>query len=84
MMRRPWVDSSSYLRRGLRGRALMRIRAEVFASEAGCYRCGSVGADSDVLDHVVPLRDGGSDSRSNLRRCCLGCHKSKSSSEGHL
>ena len=80
-MRRPWIDSDSYGRRRLRGRAYMAMRRQVFSEESACYKCESPGEADDALDHVVPVVAGGTDERSNLRRCCRSCHLEKSATE---
>lgn len=79
--RRPWHDSESYNRRVERGRARMATRRRIFEQESACYLCGVAGSDEDVVDHIVPIVDGGTDRRSNMRRCCQGCHKAKSATE---
>ena len=43
-----------------------------------CPVCGLLSRERDMeLDHIKRLRDGGTDSRSNLRLLCQKCHRSK-------
>lgn len=54
-----------------------KIRAQVLAEEPLCP-CGARATD---VDHVVPLRRGGTHQRSNLQPLCKPCHASKSAKE---
>ena len=42
-----------------------------------CEACGNDIGDRWECDHVVPLRDGGTNMVENLRAYCLDCHKKK-------
>jgi len=53
-------------------RSWRQLRAEILY--ASCYRCALCGAAAEEVDHIVPLSYGGSDSPSNLRALCHGCH----------
>lgn len=79
--RRPWAESEAYAMRRLRGSDWMKMRDVVFREEERCYLCGSLAASTDSLDHVLAVVHGGTDERSNLRRCCRECHKAKSATE---
>lgn len=65
----------------MRGGAWMAIRQRVLAEEGSCYRCGFPGQRDDIVDHVQPLVDGGTDDRSNLHRCCRRCSAQKTAQE---
>lgn len=58
-----------------RGRAAALHRAG-----GTCERCGRSAAHLQV-DHIVPLRDGGSNARDNLQALCWACHQEKSRSD---
>lgn len=59
----------------------MALRAQVFAEEQTCYRCGDLGQPTDIVDHLRPLSQGGTDDRHNLARCCRRCHAAKTAAE---
>ncbi len=42
------------------------------------YRCRQCGAPAEHVDHIVPVRDGGSDRSWNLQALCAGCNLAKS------
>lgn len=46
-------------------------RARVLAEEPLCRLCG---APATEVDHIVPLRHGGTHDRANLRALCKPCH----------
>lgn len=53
------------------------IRLQPVCATPGC------GQPSVVADHVVPRRDGGPDSLSNLRALCRDCHGQLSRGAAH-
>ncbi|MGW3012990.1 HNH endonuclease [Streptomyces sp. NPDC001219] len=54
------------------------IRKAVLTSAGGwCTYCGSMGVRAEVVDHVVPLEQGGADDISNLVPACRACNASK-------
>ncbi|MFI6493426.1 HNH endonuclease [Streptomyces sp. NPDC050564] len=71
------------------GRVLLRIptprgplpswlREAVLTSAGGwCTYCGSMGVRAEVVDHVVPLEQGGADDITNLVPACRSCNASK-------
>lgn len=66
-----------------RGRAGQRDRAAVIAEEPFCRKCLEDGkyVKTDVVDHIIPLAWGGSDSRGNKQGLCDPCHDKKSLEE---
>ena len=53
-----------------------KIRERIFREHKGiCHECGEHGAD--VLDHVVPVKCGGSDHPMNLRPAHTSCNNDK-------
>ncbi len=55
-----------------------RNRAARFKLAGGrCEDCGASLGKSWECDHVVPLRDGGTNLVDNLRARCLRCHRAK-------
>jgi 5-methylcytosine-specific restriction protein A len=81
--REAWERPRLYKDRRKRGRAAMRERAEVIAEEPFCRKCLAEGKQvrTDVIDHIVPLAWGGSDSRGNKQGLCHPCHDEKSKAE---
>lgn len=61
------------------GSAWEHIRLEVLRQEPYCRKCG---APSMTVDHIVPLRQGGTNARYNLQALCKRCHDSKTSRAG--
>jgi 5-methylcytosine-specific restriction protein A len=81
--RKPWQPVAVHVDRRKRGRAGQRERAQVIAEEPFCRRCLEDGkrVGTDVVDHIVPLSEGGSDARSNKQGLCNPCHDAKSKAE---
>ena len=78
-----WTGSSP---NRTRGRTWQRIRAQVLAEEPTCRTCiesGHVGPHSAsvVVDHIISLREGGTDARSNLAGLCKTHHDEKTAVE---
>ena len=78
---RGWATPSVTAPLRLRGRAWVGIRQEVLMQEPCCYLCDGGGTEADYVDHVVPLAEGGTDDRWNLRRICRDCHARKTGRE---
>ncbi len=57
-------------------RAWQRIRECVLQRDATCVECGAPATD---VDHILPLRSGGSNDLSNLQGLCHACHARKTS-----
>lgn len=63
------------------------VRARIIARDGmACYMCGidcvlavscHQNARTLTLDHVVPVKHGGTDDESNLRVCCAECNGKK-------
>jgi 5-methylcytosine-specific restriction protein A len=47
------------------------IRAKVLRAEPNCRLCG---AQATEIDHIVPLKEGGTHDLENLRPLCKSCH----------
>ena len=61
------------------GRKLQRIRAEVFTADPLCALCRNAAAV--IVDHKVPLAEGGEDEPHNRQGLCDPCHDAKSKAE---
>lgn len=48
-----------------------RLRVQVLAEEPNCRQCGR---PAQHVDHITPLREGGTHERSNLQGLCHPCH----------
>lgn len=66
--RRPSSTSRGYTR------AYEKLRPIVLSEERRCHRCGGPATE---VDHLVPLRLGGSNDRSNLRAVCRSCNNKR-------
>ena len=60
------------------GAAWQVVRAEHLRLESDCRLCGVPGTE---VDHVLPLRDGGTHRHSNLQTLCATCHRRKTAAE---
>jgi len=60
-----------------------RLRAAVLAREPLCRECQRQGmvTAAHVVDHIVPVQDGGTDATSNLQPLCASCHNAKTQRE---
>lgn len=60
-----------------------QIRTAVLTDEPWCRECARRGlmVQATVVDHIVPLRQGGGYERSNLQPLCGPCHNRKRASE---
>lgn len=63
----------------IRGRKLIRLRAELFVQEPFCRVCKVRLAT--IRDHIVPLAEGGADEPSNTQPLCLTCSDAKTVAE---
>ena len=61
------------------GYAWQQLRAEVIAQEPICRVCRI--APSAEVDHILPLKRGGSNDRANLQALCHACHVTKTQRE---
>jgi 5-methylcytosine-specific restriction endonuclease McrA len=74
LQRPPWAATRSAPLRQ-RGRALQTTRARIFARDG--YRCAYCGAPAEVVDHVVALAHGGTETDANRVACCRACNERK-------
>lgn len=67
----------------LRGRALQRRRAELFARQPLCQWCAREGRVTlaTIRDHIVPLAEGGAETESNVQALCQACSDVKTQQE---
>jgi 5-methylcytosine-specific restriction protein A len=67
----------------MRGWELQKLRAKMFKADPLCAHCRAAGRTRkwDELDHIVPLREGGTNDESNLQGLCYECHAIKSAAE---
>jgi 5-methylcytosine-specific restriction protein A len=67
----------------MRGGALMKLRAAMFAENPLCCMCVAEGVvrQWDELDHIVALHLGGTDDKSNLQGLCIDHHRAKTAHE---
>lgn len=69
---RPEAERPSAAKRGYGGK-WRAVRAAFLRAHPVC----ACGAPACEVDHVVPLREGGSNARANLRALCKPCHSRK-------
>lgn len=53
------------------GAAWRRLARALLRESPACSRCGN---EAQLVDHIVPKRDGGTDDASNLQPLCRPCH----------
>lgn len=63
----------------LRGRKAVETRKRRLRAEPLCRHCLAKGITTaaTVPDHIVPLKDGGTDDDSNIQCLCEPCHEAK-------
>ena len=79
--RKPWARTTPSPR--LRGRAGIADRRRILAEQPLCRECLKVGrvTASVIVDHIMPLSEGGSDERINKQGLCEEHHDAKSKAE---
>jgi len=79
--RQAWQPSRPVTR--VRGRALQRLREQLFEREPLCRLCRAKGITriATIRDHVVNLQAGGTDDESNEQPICEDCHREKTQAE---
>lgn len=51
---------------------------EALKNEENCYYCGKhLNDDNFTIDHIIPIKQGGTDGESNLVACCKDCNTLK-------
>lgn len=75
--RTPWAQAYPVTR--TRGRALQRLRADLFDRYPLCVLCLQQGRHrpSVIRDHIVPLFEGGQDTETNVQALCQECSDAK-------
>lgn len=60
-----------------------KLRTLVLTGEPLCRECAAAGAvvQATVVDHILPLAQGGTDAMSNLQPLCATCHNRKTMRE---
>jgi 5-methylcytosine-specific restriction enzyme A len=80
---KPWHTNTPPLR--IRGRSLQRLRRQLFQRFPLCVLCAAKGITrvATIRDHVIPLAEGGADSRSNAgcQAICGECSDTKTRAE---
>lgn len=86
--KRPWIATDKRLSRGYdkfyQNKKWRYLRNNYIKKNPLCVMCKDNGivAKGNVVDHIVPRRQGGSDySLNNLQTLCNRCHSIKSSNE---
>ena len=69
------VDTTIIARNVRQGVSGSLRKAVIDASEGKCARCGKE-ADKLEIHHIVPVKEGGKNSKDNLEALCIDCHKS--------
>ena len=70
----------------IRGSSLQKIRREKLLRNPACEECERKGlvTPAVVIDHVVPLFQGGAESDANRQSLCIPCHDEKSAGEAKM
>lgn len=63
-----------------------RLRLMVLAREPLCRSCMAEGrtTPAEEVDHIIPLRQGGTNADGNLQALCRACHARKTATEGRV
>ena len=61
------------------GRQWRKKQAEYLEKNPHCVVCGSLASN---VDHIIPVRFGGTDDDENLRSMCHSCHSRHTSKRG--
>jgi len=78
-----WTSSDGPPIPRIRGRALQRLRARLFARHPWCQLCPKRGTHNraTIRDHIIPLGEGGRDDESNTQALCQACSDLKTRDE---
>lgn len=77
---KPDEEKRAEYRKAYRDPSYHRERqAAVNRAKGFCERCGR--ATALQCDHIVPLRDGGTNTRANLQMLCTTCHTAKTTAD---
>lgn len=81
--RKAWTKQQGVVKRTLVGRALQAKRAEFAGRDPFCAKHRERGllVKGCILDHKVPLEEGGTDDDDNLQWICRECSDTKTSTE---
>lgn len=79
---KPWVKSGPQIER-IRGETLQNLRRQLFREQPLCQHCLLVGRTTLATqrDHIIPLEEGGQDTKENTQALCQECHDVKSKAE---
>lgn len=79
--KRVWNNSASVVR--IRGRKGQEIRKAHLDNEPLCRECAKAGKVkiATIVDHIIPLAEGGTEDPSNKQSLCDDCHDAKSKRE---
>ena len=77
-----WSKKPTAVKR-ITGRALQRLRAELFEREPLCRPCRLAGrvTEATMRDHIKSVEEGGTDDLDNIQPICEACHAVKSAEE---
>jgi 5-methylcytosine-specific restriction protein A len=81
---KPWQSSKGDLRKGFRGAKRQEAKKRILERDGYvCQICGCLleGMRDSILDHVIPLSQGGSHEDDNLQSTCIACSAQKSAKE---
>lgn len=82
--RAPWAHSGEDRRKGFRGRNRRAAKIRVGErDEWTCRKCGKgpLTERETILDHIIPLCEGGNHEDTNLQTLCIKCSNHKTAQE---
>ncbi len=66
-MAKPYREMTALEREARTSRKWQELRRTILAANNTCWLCGRNNPPADTIDHVIPLKDGGTNDPANLK-----------------